>query len=245
MTQASTGIQSLVVNGCSYNEIWSKGPGPWTIAKSFGLRSIYFLSRGGSCNSRILRTTLKHSYQTQYPTLYLVGLTFLSRWELPIVEADHTREFEGRWINPQAQGKEPLQLYWTEQDTKTYTELSFKSVTWAIPDLLEDLMFRCVAAAADLNARGHNVVFWNNCDLAIPKVTKDSARFDLLKSNAHFVDALNWAAVPWQHEQGAEAIEYESKHNMPPPNLRHIKSSCFQHLNSYLTTWIRDNKILP
>lgn len=239
-----TAVSHLVVNGCSYNEVWAMGPGPMALAKDLGLSTCSSIARGGSANSRILRTTLKHSYQVSVPSLYLVGLTFLSRWELPIFDAGPNEQFEGRWINPQAHDhSEKIQLYWQAKDTKLFTKLKFKSATWACPDMLEDLMYRCIAVATDLRQRGHRVVFWNNCELAIPEIISDS-RFTLLKSNRYFVNSLEWVAVPWQHDQGALPVTYPPDSRHPPDNLKHIHQRHYQYLNKYLSQWINDNQIL-
>ena len=100
-------IKLLVVNGCSYAQVYANGNGHIDLARRLGIVGHHNIPQavslgiGGSANSRILRTTLKHSYITQVPTLYVLGLTFISRLELPICNPDN--EFEGRWANPQNQ----------------------------------------------------------------------------------------------------------------------------------------------
>jgi hypothetical protein len=241
-------IQQLVVNGCSYNEVWATGPGPEQLAQDLGLPKYQSIALGGANNSRILRTTIKHSYQTNVPSLYLVGLTFMSRWELPIIDSDVKEEFEGAWINPQSQKRASNKFIWnwTDSDTETYKNLLFKASTFATADQLEDLMYRCISVASDLQRRGHKIIFWNNPDQSIPDAVKNSNSFDLLKNNPAFVDGLLWVAIPWQHEQGAApAPAYPIPGIAPPPqDLRHISSLDYRYLNGYLTQWINDNKIL-
>lgn len=243
-------IERIVINGCSYNEVYCGGPGPKALADSLGIAQVESLSKGGSANSRILRTTLKHSYRTHIPTLYLVGLTFINRWELPVIEATKDREFEGRWINPQSQAGEyeQWQFNWTREDTDTFKDLQFKAATLATEDNLEDLMYRCIGMISDLKKRGHRALVWNNCDLSIADAVKDNPRFKLLKAIPEFVDSLAWAAVPWQHQQGARPSEYSPGYVVPTPpppgHLRHILPEDYQHLNNYLTNYIRQHKIL-
>lgn len=240
-------IQQLVVNGCSYNEVWAAGPGPEQLALDFGLSSYKSIALGGSNNSRILRTTIKHSYQTDIPSLYLVGLTFMSRWELSIVKTKEQETFEGSWTNPQSQQHAGTEFIWnwTDDDTETYKNLMFKASAFARVDQLEDLMYRCISLASDLQRRGHKIIFWNNADQSIPDAVNDSSRFSLLKNNPVFVDALSWVAIPWQHTQGANAVFYPPSVGEPPPlHLRHILPKDYKYLNSYLTQWIKDNKIL-
>ena len=82
-------------------EVYSAGRGYKDLAERLGMSSSESLAIGGSANTRIIRTTLKHSYQALQPTLYVLGMTFLSRLEIPILENQST--FEGRWTNPQNQ----------------------------------------------------------------------------------------------------------------------------------------------
>jgi hypothetical protein len=84
--------QQLVVNGCSYSELYSTGGGHLDLAARLGIGSAATLALGGSANSRIIRTTLKHSYQTSVPTFYVIGATFLSRNEIPILTDSTTFE---------------------------------------------------------------------------------------------------------------------------------------------------------
>ena len=53
---------NLVVNGCSYMASYAVGQGHVDLAQKLGLEHPASLAIGGSANSRILRTTLKHSY---------------------------------------------------------------------------------------------------------------------------------------------------------------------------------------
>jgi hypothetical protein len=172
----------------------------------------------------------------------------MSRWELPIIDSDVKEEFEGAWINPQSQKRASNKFIWnwTDSDTETYKNLLFKASTFATADQLEDLMYRCISVASDLQRRGHKIIFWNNPDQSIPDAVKNSNSFDLLKNNPAFVDGLLWVAIPWQHEQGAApAPAYPIPGIAPPPqDLRHISSLDYKYLNGYLTQWINDNKIL-
>jgi hypothetical protein len=56
-------LEQLVVNGCSYAKSYATGGGHVDLAKRFDLIP-YDLSITGSANTRIIRSTLKHSYET-------------------------------------------------------------------------------------------------------------------------------------------------------------------------------------
>lgn len=239
-------ITKLVINGCSYSKVYSGGMGPFRLAYDLGLPSMQSIALGGSNNSRILRTTLKHSYQSNTKNLYVVGLSFINRWELPIKVAK-SNDLEGRWINPQSSNPDSdvMHPWWTEQDTEHYKNLSFKAASFGIEDLIEDLMYRCVTTASDLHNRGHRIVFYNHCDDMITESITAGPQFDLLRQRKYFVDALTWVAVMWQLRQGAKPYQYPGLTGKPPPlRFNHIDPDHYQWHNEYLTKWISENKIL-
>lgn len=234
-------IKQIVANGCSYMDEYCQGLGHVDLGNRLGIYKAQKLALTGCANDRIIRSTLKHSYATEIPTLYIIGITFMSRWELPI--NDNGTAFEGRWINPQAiYSKVKWQPWWTEADTITFKDLKFKSVSLAEPDQLEDLMYRLISMLHDLRSRGHQAVIYNQADAAIPELTKDS-KFELLFSEPSFVNALNWLAIPWQQQQGATTKTYPLG-DKPPPEFRHILRGNHSYLNTYLTNYIQEHKIL-
>ena len=146
-------IQQLVANGCSYMDMYAQGGGHADLAQQLGIADCSCLAIGGSANSRIIRSTLKHSYQTTVPTFYLLGMTFLSRLELPILYQDPAREFEGSWTNPQNQQfRSQWMPNWTDRDTKQWVGLKLKSEFQSIVDRLEDLMYRMLSVINDLKS---------------------------------------------------------------------------------------------
>ena len=95
-------FSQLVVNGDSYMEVYAQGNGHVDLGQRLGINKCHSMAIGGSPNSRLIRTTLKHSYAAQEPTFYVLGVGFISRWEVAILNADDD-SFEGRWTNPQNQ----------------------------------------------------------------------------------------------------------------------------------------------
>ena len=231
-------IEQLVVNGCSYMESYTAGRGHKDLAEQLGLAHLHSLALGGSANSRIIRTTLKHSYQTSHATLYILGLTFLSRWELPV--SNSSNEFEGKWINPQAQHN--YQTQWNIKDTEIFKDLNFKAATFGISDMLEDLMFRLMCMVADLRSRGHQVLIYNQIDSLIFEFL-DQDRFKPLGQDPAFVQGLKWCAIAWQREQGAPPST--TYHVTPPPDhCRHIAPGHHHPLNTFLIDYIEQHNII-
>lgn len=234
-------IEQLVVNGCSYMKTYDIGNGHVDLAKQLGITHSSSLAIGGSANTRIIRTTLKHSYQTDMPTLYILGMTFLSRLEIPIL--DNQNEFEGRWTNPQNQAfVKNWQLHWTQKDTDRFVELALKSEAYSILDRLEDLMYRLVAMITDLKNRGHRVLVFQHADDGYQDFLNDD-RLKLFQQ-PEFIGSYLWRATPWQHEQGVKATVYDPPMPMVTPEITHRAVGEHQKLNEYLCNYIRKHNIL-
>jgi len=229
---------NLVVNGCSYMEAYVQGNGHIDLATQLGIPHAHSLAIGGSANSRILRTTLKHSYQSDCPTVYVLGMTFLSRLEIPILE--NQSEFEGRWTNPQNQQfKQHWQYGWTEQSTQQFVDIKLKSEIYSILDRVEDLMYRMLSAVLDLRSRGHQVLMYQQADDLYQDLL-DHPRLTLLKTVPNIVDGYAWRAVPWQLTHGVPP----DPSNQTPIEIRHPAAGYHQKLNEFLVDYITSRNML-
>jgi hypothetical protein len=241
-------IQRLVTNGDSYMDAYTKGRGHIDLAKSLGIPCAEDLSIGGSADTRVLRTCLKDSYQTSTPTFYLIGLGFLSRWEVPVLRVNNEDTFEGRWTNPQNQYfQDRWEHNWNDQLTNRLIDIKLTTDFYSVPDRLEDLMYRCLATAESLHSRGHRILFFQQADhafdmhLSLPK-------FQLLE-NKIFIHKLQWKAVPYQLSNGVPAMDYTSSAKIKiahevPSNIAHPQAGYHQVLNTFLTNYIQEYKIL-
>ena len=231
---------NLVVNGCSYMESYAVGQGHVDLAQQLGLDYPVSLAIGGSANSRILRTTLKHSY-TAPPTFYVLGMTFLSRLEIPICE--QLNDFEGRWVNPQNQEfKSRWQHDWTQADSDQFVETKLKSEVFSILDRIEDLMYRMLSAIADLQSRGHRVLMFQQADNLYLDFLSDP-RLSLF-DQSEIVGKFGWRASAWQTEQGVQPKDYGPGAPYVPPDMTHTAIGHHQKLNEYLTNYIQERKLL-
>lgn len=234
-------IQQLVVNGCSYMESYARGSGHIDLAAALKIPQAFSLAIGGSANSRILRTTLKHSYTASTPTLYVLGMTFVSRLEIPIAEP--VNDFEGRWINPQNQEYQSRwQHGWTQVDSDQFVETKLKSEVFSIFDRTEDLMYRMLSAAADLKSRGHRVLMYQQADNLYQSWLSD-ARLQQFQC-PEIVGGFEWRATAWQHQKGVVPTVYPPGQQYVPPDMTHPAAGHHQLLNEYLTNYIQEHKIL-
>jgi len=229
----------LVANGCSYMHAYAQGMGHQDLAKRLNIPQSASIAVSGSANNRIIRTTLKHSYQTHTPALYVLGLTFVSRDELPICHS--ADEFEGPWTNPQNQlHQSRWQHNWQQKDTDQYVELKLKWEVYSTADRIEDLQYRLTAMVADLHSRGHGAVVYNQAD---QMTDMNHARFDLLKAT-WAIDQLKWRAILWQHEQGVPAMIYGSNQiHQVPGNMQHRAVGHHDMVNEFLTNYIKQHII--
>ena len=255
----------LVANGCSYMEVYTLGKGHTDLAQRLGIDKAESLALGGSANSRIIRTTLKDSYTATEPTLYVLGMTFVARNEIPILKVDLTKpgasddylrdlSLEGRWTNPQSQMfKKYWEHHWTQQDTDRYVELMRKAEAYSSLDRTEDLMYRFLSMISDLQSRGHDAVIYNQADITFTdplqkgQILSDAPKLKLFKSSKNFVHGLVWTAIQWQHSQGVASTTPNNlinRNNETPEEMKHRKPGEHQKLNEYLTAYIKDNKII-
>lgn len=241
-------IEELVVNGCSYMEVYAGGGGQDDLAKGLGIPSAKSLAIGGSPNSRILRTTLKHSYLTTKPTLYIIGLTFISRLELPILRDDGTT-FEGPWINPQNQDyADKWEHFWTKKDSERFIEIKLKSEAYSTVPRLEDLMYRILSTINDLQSRGHKVLVFQQSDDSYQRFA-DDPRLNLLYSTKNIIDGLMWRAILYQHGNNVPNADHGGTGNYLGPRLvaeemKHRAPGEHKVLNDFLINYIRGNDIL-
>jgi hypothetical protein len=235
--------QELVVNGCSYMEAYTSGQGQIDLARQLNIPKTTSLAIGGSANTRIIRTTLKHSYQIDHPTFYVLGMTFVSRLEIPILEGQS--DFEGRWTNPQNQQfKQYWQHGWTQAETDQFVDIKLKSEVFSILDRTEDLMYKIVSMINDLRSRGHGVLVYQQADNLYDPFIND-LRLDLFRQNKNIVNGYAWKAIEWQHNQGVPTMDYGSNPIYEvPDNMKHRKPGHHQELNKYLVDYINSNQLL-
>jgi hypothetical protein len=235
-------IKRLVVNGDSYMRTYVLGNGHRDLAQKLLIKEYTDLSKNGCCNSRILRTTIRHSYEIEDSCFYLVGLTFVHRKELAVL--DYRDQFEGRWITfmEGLNFKRGWCWPWSEQDSRDYVNLTTKQHEISLLDESQDLMYRCLAVAKDLQSRGHKILFFQQADAHFHDILIDPS-LKLFENPDLFVDGLKWLAIPWQIQQGANTLPGDLDNNVPE-NMRHIVPGDHVYINDYLENYITQSDIL-
>jgi len=241
-------ITNLVTNGCSYMDTYARGGGHIDLASRLKLSSEH-IGITGSANSRILRTTLKHSYETTKKTLYVLGLTFISREELPLCRYDEhvqpTRQevWEGAWTNPQNQlfGKNRWRDDWSDKDTKQWIVFREKYECNTLVDRLENLMYQMLAVIDSLTLRGHSCIIFQQADEWCHGMSqKELVRLELLENNKNIIGGFVWCAIREQHNADVKFVPYEEHVD---PKLRHRLPGEHKWLNNYLEQHIRQHEL--
>lgn len=223
-------------------EAYAIGNGHKDLSERLGIATSESLATGGSANTRIIRTTLKHSYQTTEPTFYVLGLTFLSRLEIPVLE--NQTEFEGRWTNPQNQKFiKDWQYGWGQVETDQFVDLKLKSEMYSILDRTEDLMYKILSMISNLHARGHRVLVYQQAD-NLYHTHLDNPRLQFFKSTPTIIDGYNWRAVPWQLNNGVPPMNSGNYQHHVPDDIRHPAPGYHQTLNEFLVEYINQHSIL-
>jgi hypothetical protein len=224
-------------------EAYASGNGQVDLAERLGIATSESLAIGGSANTRIIRTTLKHSYQTNQPTFYVLGMTFLSRLEIPILE--NQTDFEGRWTNPQNQQfVKDWQYGWTQVETDQFVDIKLKSECHSILDRTEDLMYKISTMISDLQVRGHRVLVYQQADDLYQEYL-DNPRLQLFKNIPAIIDGYSWRAVPWQLANGVPPTNYGSNpRQVVPKDIQHPMPGHHQKLNEFLVDYINRNSLL-
>ena len=233
----------LVVNGCSYMKSYAIGNGHGDLSLQLGIQEYQSLAEFGSCNNRIIRTTLRDSFINSEPTLYIIGMTFLSRYELP-VNADRT-DLDGKWLsfnnlgsrNPSNAIIDPCV---SEKNLELFRDIWLRINLASVNDFAEDLQYRLLSMCHSLTYRGHSCIVFNTAEEVLDYVL-DQNKFQSLRDQRQIINGLSWRSIPWQFEQGAN---WSLGDDHIDRNFRHVAPGQHLWLNQYLTNYIQEHKIL-
>jgi hypothetical protein len=253
-------INNLVSNGCSYMFNYTQGGGHTDLAARLGMTNAQDICVSGSANTRILRTTLKHSYAATEPTFYLLGMTFVSRGEIPILTVNSEGDFEGRWTNPQNQVFENRwEHFWSRKETEKWVDMKRMTEAYSLLDRTEDLMYSMLACIDSLHRRGHQVLMYQQADDSYQSLYNDAKwnparKLDLFASTPCIVDKFRWCAIKYQHEQGVAktAVDPTIPQTMiptpfapsTPEHQRKPEPGAHDTLNEFLASYIREHNLI-
>ena len=198
---------------------------------------------GGSTNSRIVRTTAKHAHHNTVPSLYVVGMTFVNRWEAPVNK--HGTELEGAWCNPRAyQIKEDDYLgFWTRERSEQWDHLNMMAHTHGEVDQYEQVLYQVLMLQSWLRQQGHRLLVYRQIDdfKNVEQVLQHE-RLQHFDNPRLFVNNYAWASIAWQAQQGVpENTGYEVA---PPPEFRHRRPGHHHQLNKFLADYVQQHTVM-
>jgi hypothetical protein len=217
---------------------YAHGQGHIDLATMLKINNAASLAKSDSSNDRIVRTTLKDSYTTAQPTLYIIGLSFLGRMELPVSQL--TDAFEGRWFSFQnSENKKFLKdIILSDSEFQSVLDIKHKAEAESVEDRLEDLMYKLLAMVDSLQSRGHTAIVFNTADdLIVPYLAME--KFKLFQTPA-FVQSLTWKSVDYQFNNGVQTSRYDQQ-NKTPASMKHPDPGSHQVLNNFLQAYIKSN----
>ena len=227
-----------MVNGCGYMVGYAHGNGHQDLANQLKINNTVSLAKSDSSNDRIIRTTLKDSYDTADPTLYIIGLSFLGRMELPVSQL--TDAFEGRWFSFQnSENKKFIKdIILSDSEFQSVLDIKHKSEAESVEERLEDLMYNLLAMVDSLQSRGHTAIVFNTADdVIVPYLVMK--KFKLFQTPA-FVQSLTWKSVDYQFNNGVQTSRYDQQ-NKTPDSMKHPDPGAPHVLNDFLQAYIKSN----
>lgn len=232
-------IQRLCINGCSYMNYYHQGGGSSDLAARLQLTEYKSLAKNSVCNSRILRTTLRDMYSTDVPTLYILGTTFINRYELTLLEQATD---DGNWVSCNGSQITLIPRDYTPGVTLTDINNFAKAHVNLMngKDLLEDLMYRLRSTIDAAKNKSHRILIFNTAEHAVDYYLHEP-QFDLFRQCKEIINGFKWRSIPWQFEQGAT---YPPEDEQYPADCRHVSLGDHSWLNEFLTNYIQEHKIL-
>jgi hypothetical protein len=219
-------------------DYYAQGHGHTDLATQLNISTAYSLALPGSCNNRIVRTTLKDSYTTDQPTLYVIGLSFLSRSELTVGQ---DIEVEGRWVSFQNQiNSNRIADFWSDEYSQQAINHHLTIENYSVKDRLEDLMFKILAMTSDLISRNHQIIIFRQPGEPYVYYLNEK-RFEFLKKCVNIIDGLEWGSLEFQAKKN---IKYKSEDQHLPKFVRHPAPGEHNHLNKFLIEYIATHKLL-
>ncbi len=233
---------NLLLNGCSFSDNYYLVQ---NLAKQLGYDQAISLSKGGSSNRRIVRTTVEYLETHDDIGFVLLGLTFLRRHESALV--DYKKD-QDRWIQ---YGSHGLQYHYL-QETDTYKTHSLAQVEKFVQNLYDydidityadQLITDLIMLSGYLKERQINHLFFNFCEYRYKDYFDNvSPRYQkIAENNLHIVPLDQFNANLFLRDHGAKYAEPEARW---PEYARHYNGEEYIHLNNYFMRYLENNKLL-
>jgi hypothetical protein len=133
--------------------------------------------------------------------------------------------------------------YWKQSDSDQLVDLKLKWEADSILDRTEDLMYRMLAVISDVRQRGHRILMFQQAYNLYQELL-EHPRLQYFKKVPYIINGFDWRAIAYQHSQDVPPTIYGPGHPYVPPDMVHPAPGHHDILNTYLTEYIQEHKIL-
>lgn len=219
---------NILVNGCSFMDNWHYAHDLRRLLSA----DVINLAKPGSCNRRIIRTTVDH-IQKNPVDLVIIGLTFYDRQEGPFLV--QPKEREGHWVSYNSQGLHGTFI----ESTDACEDATYKMVDDYVkdryrfdigPKYLEQLYLDIEMFTGYLCNKGIAYCIINMCDKHHNKEFSDPG-----------IVPLSFIANEFMEGRGVQTVDADKS---LPPNARHHYGPDTICFTEYVVDYIKKNNIL-
>ena len=201
---------TLLLNGCSYGEVWTSFPG-------------VNLSKSGGSISRSIRTTMEWVVTYGKPDYVFIPLTVCTRFEIARIMEQNV-PIEGAYI---------LGEHYKHYDIMA--ELSDSCyLSW------DYAFMNIILFSAWLEQQGIKYLIWDQCncfDKTHIRGFKGLEKLKLLETNPRIIPLFDFCGNQYMYENGGiwNAIDDHLE-----PNIRHFNDESYIILKEYLNKYMQD-----
>ena len=229
----------FVLNGCSFcANYWVASK----LASQLGYNEFINLSKGGSSNRRIIRTTMDY-IQKNHVDFVLLGLTFWERQESPFLR---NKKNADSWVSYNAEGLQGLFappdaefIFGTQRSLiEKFVKESYKFNIHLV--CIDQLICDILMFSSYLSSKNIRHVFFNTCETEYTNYFENfnDTYIKSIEENKNIVPLDKFISNVYLHKLGAKFDKLETRWDV---NAIHYNGDEYIHINNYLLQYIKDN----
>lgn len=224
----------LLMNGCSYGSAW--GVEIYPFAQSLGFNSAVNLSKPGSSNSRIIRTTFEY-LQKNAVDFIVLSLTFWDRQEAPWKTFE---DYESVWSRYTSKGIPHKTDIAEKSEFNVYNNYVKNRYLYDISTpYIEKLLLELIFFTAWLDVNEYKYIIYSApgfCKEDLPSYTK--SKFNILARNPRLIDLETFSSNIFMFENGGTSVDKVD------PSIRHYDVTSHRILYPFLKEYIYKHNLL-
>jgi hypothetical protein len=232
---------TFLLNGCSFSANYKQAG---TLASQLGYDHFINLSRPGSCNRRIIRSTMEYLLGNQ-AKFVMLGLTFWDRQEGSFLP---NRTDKDTWVSFSPNG---LSDPFIPKDSDLLFNNSRSSIEKYVLDryrydlnlrYIDQLLCDLLMFTAYLDQNQIRYIIFNTCELEYATYYEQvNRRYQVaIRSNPRIISLTKFIMNMYLHECGAKQSIEETHLD---PNCIHYDEREYRHVNEYMLNYILKNNL--